>query len=118
MTSARSRLRSDLRQSPPPEQPIWRRQPTAEGGVEFDRIARAAGGVDVLPQVLRSTGIENVAGFLERGKSVGVQHLRPHIAVISRGAAAAGEHVLEVGGAVADDNFSRNADARRRVVPE
>ena len=92
--------------------------PAAEGGVELDRIARAAGGIDMIAQVLRGAGIEDVAGFLERGEGVGVQHLRPHIAVIGRGVAAAGEHVLEVGGAVAHDDFGRHADARERVVLE
>src|SRR6478609_11643930 len=64
-----------LAQPAPPQQPLGRRHAAAEGGVELDRIARATGGIDVIAQVLRGTGIEDVAGLLERGEGVRVQHL-------------------------------------------
>src|SRR5262249_15854784 len=55
-----------LAQPPPPEQPVGRRQASAKRGVELGRVARAAGGVDMIMQPLRDAGIEDIAGLLER----------------------------------------------------
>ena len=44
----------------------------------------------------RERWIEEVAGFGERGKTIGVQHLCPEIRIIPGGVTAAGEEVLEV----------------------
>src|ERR1700730_8755896 len=102
-----------LAQPPSPEQPVGRRQTPTKGGVEVGRVARATGGVDIIMQSLRDAGIEDIAGFLERREGVGVEHLRPQIAVIGRGVARAREYVLEVGGSVAHDDFRGHADARK-----
>src|SRR5262249_30513046 len=42
---------------PPLEQPLGRRQAAAEGGVELGRVARAAGGIHVIAQLLRRAGV-------------------------------------------------------------
>src|SRR6516164_10392543 len=102
-----------LAQPPPPEQPFGRRQASAERGVELGWVARAAGGVDMIMQPLRDAGIEDIACLLERREGVGVEHLRPQIAVIGRGIAGAREYVLEVGGSMAHDDFRGHADARK-----
>src|SRR5262249_47932972 len=81
-----------LAQPPPPEQPVGRRQTPTKGGVEVGRVARAAGRVDIIMQALRDAGVEDIAGLLERRESVGVEHLRPQIAVIGRGVAGAREY--------------------------
>src|SRR5262249_36837861 len=101
-----------LAQPSPSEQPVGRRQTPTKGGVEVGRVARAAGGVDIM-QPLRDAGVEDIAGLLERREGVGVEHLRPQIAVIGRGVAGACEYVLEVGGSVAHDDFRGHADARK-----
>src|SRR5262245_64908871 len=84
-----------LAQPPPLEQALGRRQAPAEGGVELGRIARTAGGVDMIMQLLRDAGIKDVAGLLERRERVGVEHLRPQVAVVGRGIAGTGKYVLE-----------------------
>src|SRR5215472_8679068 len=105
-------LRRGLEQSAPLEQAVGRRQATAEQGVELGRIACAAGRVDVRVQLARGRAVEDVAALLERGEGVGVEHLRPHVAVIARGVTAAGEDVPEMGGAVPHHDLGRHADAR------
>src|SRR5215831_7090548 len=107
-----------LAQPPPLEQALGRRQAPAEGGVELGRIARAAGGVDMIMQLLRDAGIKDVAGLLERRERVGVEHLRPQIAVVGRGVAGARKYVLEVGGSVTHDDLGRHAVARERSLLE
>ena len=56
----------------------------AKGAVELHWIAGVAGAVDVL-QTRRERWIEEVAGFGERGKTIGVQraNLRPDAPVAS-----------------------------------
>src|SRR5262249_20235046 len=111
-------LNGFLAQSPPLEQLLRCRQSPTEGGVELVRIARAAGRIDVIMELLRGGRIKNVAGLLERRKCIGVEHLRPKIAVISRGVAVAREYVLEMSGPVAHDDLARHADARERLLLE
>src|SRR6516165_2527745 len=96
-------LSGALAQPPLLEQAVGRRQSPAEGGVELNRIARAAGGVDMIMQLVRDAGIKDVAGLLERREGIGVEHLRPQIAVVGRGVAGARKYVLDMGGSVADD---------------
>ena len=91
MREGESNLSGVLAQSPSLEQPVRRRQSPTEGGVEFDRVARAAGGIDMIMELLRRAGMKDVAGLLECRKGVGIEHLRPQIAVISRGIAVARE---------------------------
>src|SRR6516162_1724058 len=50
------------------------RQPAAERLVGFGRVLPAAGGIDAIAQTFRGSGIENVAGLVEGGKCVGVEH--------------------------------------------
>src|SRR5258708_11799823 len=83
-----------LAQPPPPEQPVGRRQAPTKGGVEVGRVARAAGGLDIIMQPLRDARIEDIAGLLERRARVRVQQLRPQIAAIGRSLARAREYVL------------------------
>ena len=73
-----------------------RRASAAERLVGLRRIARAAGGIDVSRKRLRDRRIEHVAGLLESGESVGIEHLRPHVAVVGRRIAVAGEDMPEV----------------------
>ena len=72
-----------------------------KGLVGLGRIARSAGGVDRLAQALRRGRIEDVAGLLEGLEGVGIEHLRPHVAVVGRRIAVAGEDMPEVGRPVA-----------------
>src|SRR5262249_4430202 len=118
MRALASNLSSVLAQPPPLEQALGRRQSPAEGGVELGRIARATGGVDMIMQLVRDAGVKDVAGLLERREGVGVEHLRPQIAVVGRGIAGAGKYVLEVGGSVTHDDLGRHADARERSLLE
>ena len=48
------------------------------------RDPRAAGCIDRLAQPLRRRRIENVAGLLEGREGIGIEHFRPHVAVIGR----------------------------------
>src|SRR6266508_6859824 len=72
----------------------------------------------MIMELLRGAGIKDVAGLLERRKSIRVEYLRPQIAVIGRGVAAAREYVLEVGGPVAHDDLVWHADARESSLLE
>ena len=47
-------------------------------------------------QPLGGRGVEDVAGLAEGGEGVGVHHLGPHVGVVARRVAVAGEDVLEV----------------------
>src|SRR5262249_31350142 len=111
-------LSSVLAQPPPLEQAVGRRQSPAEVGVELGRSARIASGVDMIMQLLRDAGVKDVASLLERREGVGVEHLRPQIAVVGRGVAGAREYVLEMGGSVAHDDLGRHADAREHSLLE
>jgi hypothetical protein len=88
----------------------------AEGAIGRGGIAGVAGRIDVVAQPARQRRIEHVAGFLESGKRVCVEHLGPQIAVVARRVAAfAGEHVLEVGRTVTQHDFVRHGHARARA---
>ncbi len=65
-------------------------------------------------QLARGGRIEDVAALLEGGEGVGVEHLRPHVAIVGRSIAAAGEYVPEMGGTVAHHDLRRHADAGER----
>src|SRR6516225_12261014 len=86
------------------------RQPTAERFVGFGRVLPATGGIDAIAQTFRGGGVENVAGLRERGKCVGVEHFRPHIAVIASGITAAGEDMGKVRQAMPHHDFVWHAD--------
>ena len=62
--------------------------------------------------------MEDVAGLLKRREGVGVDHLRPHVAVIGRRIAVAREHVGEMGRPVPHGDLGRHADARERGLLE
>src|ERR1700751_542530 len=78
------------------QQRIRARQPAAEGLVGFGRITCAAGRIDVVMQPLRRRRVEYVAGFLECFERIGVEHFRPHVAVVAGRIAAAGEDMSEM----------------------
>ncbi len=59
-----------------------------------------------------SCRVERIAGFLEGGEGVGVQHFRPHVGIIAGRIAVAREHMLEMRGAVAHDDLRRACRAR------
>ena len=89
----------------------------AEGAVERHRVLGVAGAVDRL-QPRRQLRIERVAFLLEGGEAVGVEHLRPHIGIVSGRIAAAGEQVLEMRRTVAQADFRRHADFREKIPLE
>ena len=116
---AQSGLRSHcLDKSPSPQQRVRRRQPAAEGDIGFFRLLRAAGGIDEAAQLLGRRLVENVARLLEGAEGIGVEHLRPHVAVIGRGIAAAGEDMREMRRPVAHDDLVRHADPVERRLLE
>ena len=69
-------------------------------------------------QPLGGGGIENVAALLEGREGIGVEHFRPHVAVIGRRIAAAGEDMTEMRRAVAHHDLVGHADARQRFFLE
>ena len=72
----------------------------------------------MVAQLARRRRIEDVAGFLEGAERVGVEHLRPHIAVIGRRIAAAGKDMPEMRRAMTHDDLVRHADARHFLFLE
>jgi hypothetical protein len=58
--------------------------------------------------------VEHVAGLLEGVEGVGVEHLRPHVAVVARRVVVAGEDMAEVRRAVPHHDLLRHADAVER----
>src|SRR5262245_11860395 len=56
----------------------------AELAIGFGKVAGTARRVDVLVEPRRGSRIEGVAGFLEGAEAIGVEHLRPQIAVVAR----------------------------------
>src|SRR5437868_3742237 len=65
------------------QQRLRPRRAAAEGGVGLVGLAAVAGGVDIVAQAFRQRGIEDVAAFLESLEAVGVERLRPEVAVIA-----------------------------------
>src|SRR6202521_3889176 len=87
------------------QQGVRLRLPATKRDIGFFRIARAAGRIDVVVQALCGHGIENVASVLESAESVGIHHLGPHIAVVTRGVMIAGEDMAELLGPVPEGNL-------------
>ena len=81
----------------------------AESLVQGHRVFGATAGEDVLAKRLGDLRVKDVARFLERLKSIGVQHFGPQIRVVT-GRVAAGKDVLEVGAAVARDDLRDQPD--------
>src|ERR1700757_1741126 len=69
-------------------------------------------------ELLRGCRIKDVADLLERCKCICVEHLRPQIAVIGCGVAAACKYVLEVDGPVAHHDLGGHTDAREHRLFE
>ena len=81
-------------------------------------IAAAARRIDEIMQPPRDAGIENIAALLKRLEAVGVENLRPQIAVIAGRIAVARKDMLEMRRAVAHRNRVRHADARQLLSLE
>src|ERR1700722_9248502 len=85
-----------VREAAAPQQRLLVGQPAAEGLVGLVRSARAAGRIDEAMEPLGGRAVEHVAGLLEGVEGVGVEHTRPHVAVLGRRIVVAGEDVAEL----------------------
>src|SRR6266849_6191994 len=97
------------RETASPQERLRARQPATVPRVGVGGVAYAAGGVDEILKPFGGGRVEHVAGLLERAEGVGIEHFRPQIAVITCRITVAGEHMLEMRGAVAQDHLLRQA---------
>ena len=75
-----------------------------EVDIHVHGVVDATGSEHVCAEAVGNVLVEYVASFLECLESVGLEHLCPHITVIS-GCVAATHGVIEVGGAIAGRNL-------------
>src|SRR5579871_372537 len=80
---SRDRLRGRLGKAALAQERVGARQAAAKRLVGLGRIAGAAGRIDEIVQPLRRLRIEHVAGLFERFEGIGVEHFRPHVAVVA-----------------------------------
>src|SRR5215472_3310094 len=77
----------------------------AESTIGLGKVTRAADRIDVLEKPTGGFAIKRVVLLLERGKTVGVEHLGPKVAVVTRGVTVACENVKEMRGRVTRHNL-------------
>src|SRR5208282_301445 len=91
---------------------------SAEARVSRLRVPEIAGGIDVPEQLRREIGVEDVAALLEGLEAVGVERLRPEIAVVARRVSAAAEDVLEMRRAVPHGDRLRHPEPLELLLLE
>ena len=94
-----------------------RRLFTAEVHVHHVSIVDTAGGEDILAELIGRCTVEDIACFLKCFEGVGIEHLRPDVAVIAGGISTS-HRMIEVGAAISGWDLRKRFATRHRFVFE